>query len=207
MASLSALSARGKSPFDVVADSSLHDPGLPFASVLDAAMIGRVFRQDEALVGQNDMIPNSRVQLGKRPRVPVNRQWDHPGHPPILLHYKYLHHAAPRWHFIPLRRRNASRIGVRPSVKRWSRHHGRQSRHPQYCRLPPHPSRPAGRSVPHRQPYLWPVRIPVLGMTLSPLAGATSPKHPFPPLLTPPRPCLSLPRPCSRRTPLSNTQS
>ena len=66
MASLSALSARGKSPFDVVADSSLHDPGLPFASVLDAAMIGRVFRQDEALVGQNDMIPSPRVPQGKR---------------------------------------------------------------------------------------------------------------------------------------------
>lgn len=39
----------------MIADPFLHDPGLPFASVRDAASIQRVFREEEALFGQGDI--------------------------------------------------------------------------------------------------------------------------------------------------------
>jgi len=55
MTSLSTSRVRGKSDFSVLADSFLHDPGLPFASVLDRETIERVFREEEALFGQNDI--------------------------------------------------------------------------------------------------------------------------------------------------------
>jgi putative transposase len=45
----------GKNEFSVIADPFLQDPGLPFASVLDAASIQRVFREEEALFGQADI--------------------------------------------------------------------------------------------------------------------------------------------------------
>jgi len=55
MTSLSTPPMRGKNTFSVIADSFLDDPGLPFASVLDAAAIRRVFREEEALFGQDDL--------------------------------------------------------------------------------------------------------------------------------------------------------
>jgi len=55
MKSLPMPAAPGKSRFAVVADSFLHDPGLPFASVLNSEWIERVFREEEALFGQNDI--------------------------------------------------------------------------------------------------------------------------------------------------------
>jgi putative transposase len=55
MTSLSTSRSRGKKDFAVIADSFLHDPGLPFASVLDSAAIERVFREEEALFGQDDL--------------------------------------------------------------------------------------------------------------------------------------------------------
>jgi putative transposase len=55
MTSLSTPRARGKSDFAVIADSFLHDPGLPFATVLDSEAIARVFREEEALFGQDDI--------------------------------------------------------------------------------------------------------------------------------------------------------
>jgi len=55
MASLPSGSSRGKNEFSVVADSFLHDPGLPFAAVLDRETIERVFREEESLFGQNDI--------------------------------------------------------------------------------------------------------------------------------------------------------
>jgi hypothetical protein len=55
MISLSIPAAKGKNPFAAIADSFLHDPGLPFAAVLDAEAIQRVFREEEALFGQEDL--------------------------------------------------------------------------------------------------------------------------------------------------------
>ena len=55
MTSLSTPRSCGKSDFAVIADSFVHDPGLPFASVLDAESIQRVFREEEGLFGQEDM--------------------------------------------------------------------------------------------------------------------------------------------------------
>jgi hypothetical protein len=55
MTSLSTPRTEGKNTFAVIADSFLHDPGLPFASVLDAASIQRVFREEGALFGQDDI--------------------------------------------------------------------------------------------------------------------------------------------------------
>ncbi len=54
MLSLSAPRKSFKSDFCMIANSFLRTPGLPFASVLDAATIARVFRE-EALFGQNDI--------------------------------------------------------------------------------------------------------------------------------------------------------
>jgi putative transposase len=61
MASLSTPRAESKNTFAVIADSFLHDPGLPFASVLDAATIRRVFREEEALFGQEDIFSTQMV--------------------------------------------------------------------------------------------------------------------------------------------------
>jgi len=55
MMSLSRPPARGKDEFTAIADSFLHDPGLPFASVLDRERIERAFREEEALFGQDDI--------------------------------------------------------------------------------------------------------------------------------------------------------
>ena len=55
MTSLSTPQITFKNEFAVIADSFLHDPGLPFASVLDAASIQRVFREEEGLFGQEDI--------------------------------------------------------------------------------------------------------------------------------------------------------
>ena len=61
MTSLSTPRARGKSDFAVIADSFLHDPGLPFAAVLDGEAIARVFREEEALFGQDDIYSTQMV--------------------------------------------------------------------------------------------------------------------------------------------------
>jgi putative transposase len=53
MTSLSTTRMHGKNEFAVIADPFIHDPGLPFASVLDAESIQRVFREEEALFGQD----------------------------------------------------------------------------------------------------------------------------------------------------------
>ena len=42
-----------KNDFSMIADSFLHTPGLPFASVLNAASIQRIFREEKALFGQD----------------------------------------------------------------------------------------------------------------------------------------------------------
>jgi len=55
MTSLSTPHREGKNTFAVIADSFLHDPGLPFASVLDAALIERIFQEEQALFGQEDL--------------------------------------------------------------------------------------------------------------------------------------------------------
>lgn len=61
MTSLSTSQARGKKEFAVIADSFLHDAGLPFATVLDSAAIARVFREEETLFGQNDIYSTQTV--------------------------------------------------------------------------------------------------------------------------------------------------
>jgi putative transposase len=55
MTSLSTSRATFKNEFSVIAHPFLSDPGLPFAGVLDAASIRRVFREEEALFGQEDI--------------------------------------------------------------------------------------------------------------------------------------------------------
>lgn len=50
MISLSTPRTDDKNTFAVIADSFLHDPGLPFASVLDSETIARVFREGELKV-------------------------------------------------------------------------------------------------------------------------------------------------------------
>jgi putative transposase len=55
MTSLSTARAHGKKDFAVITDSFLRDPGLPFAAVLDHETIERVFREEEALFGQEDI--------------------------------------------------------------------------------------------------------------------------------------------------------
>ena len=61
MVSLSVPRASFKRDFSVVSDSFLHTPGLPFASVLDAESIERVFREEEALFGQDDLFSTQLV--------------------------------------------------------------------------------------------------------------------------------------------------
>lgn len=55
MTSLSTQRTGFKNDFSMIADSFLQDPGLPFASVLDAESIQQVFREEEALFGQEDI--------------------------------------------------------------------------------------------------------------------------------------------------------
>ncbi|HUT14058.1 MAG TPA: IS4 family transposase [Thermoguttaceae bacterium] len=55
MTSLSTLRTGFKNRFSVIANPFLHDPGLPFASVLDAESIERVFREEQAFFGQDDI--------------------------------------------------------------------------------------------------------------------------------------------------------
>jgi hypothetical protein len=55
MLSLSAPRKSFKSDCSIIANSFLGTPGLPFTSVLDAATIERVFREEEAFFGQNDI--------------------------------------------------------------------------------------------------------------------------------------------------------
>ncbi len=61
MISLSTPRTDDKNTFAVIADSFLHDPGLPFASVLDGETIARVFREEEALFGQEDIFSTQMV--------------------------------------------------------------------------------------------------------------------------------------------------
>lgn len=61
MTSLSTPPVNGKNTFAVLAQSFLHDPGLPFASVLDAETIQRVFQEEEALFGQEDLFSTQMV--------------------------------------------------------------------------------------------------------------------------------------------------
>jgi hypothetical protein len=55
MTSLSTSRTGLKNDFSVIADSFVQEAGLPFASVLDAESIERVFREEEALFGQEDI--------------------------------------------------------------------------------------------------------------------------------------------------------
>jgi putative transposase len=55
MTSLSTQRTGFKNDFSAIANSFLHTPGLPFASVLDAESIQRAFREEEALFGQEDL--------------------------------------------------------------------------------------------------------------------------------------------------------
>jgi len=55
MTTLAKPPARIKNRFDVIANPFLSDPGLPFASVLDAESIRRAFHEEEALFGQEDI--------------------------------------------------------------------------------------------------------------------------------------------------------
>ncbi len=61
MASLSTRPTACKNDFSVIAASFLQDAGLPFASVLDADWIGQVFREEEALFGQEDIFSTQMV--------------------------------------------------------------------------------------------------------------------------------------------------
>jgi len=55
MISLWTPGTESKNDFSAIADSFLHDPGLPFASVLESETIARVFREENALFGQEDI--------------------------------------------------------------------------------------------------------------------------------------------------------
>jgi putative transposase len=61
MTSLSTPRTPSKKDFSVIADSFLHDPGLPFATVLDGEAIARVFQEEEALFGQDDIYSTQTV--------------------------------------------------------------------------------------------------------------------------------------------------
>jgi putative transposase len=61
MTSLSTPRTSCKNEFSVIAASFLHDPGLPFASVLEAEAIQRVFQEEEALFGQEDLFSTQLV--------------------------------------------------------------------------------------------------------------------------------------------------
>lgn len=55
MTTLATQQTRFKNDFDVIANPFLQETGLPFASVLDAESIQKVFREEEALFGQDDI--------------------------------------------------------------------------------------------------------------------------------------------------------
>lgn len=61
MPSVSAPRVSFKNDFSMIADAFLRTPGLPFASVLDAATIEQVFREEEGLFGQNDIFSTQMV--------------------------------------------------------------------------------------------------------------------------------------------------
>jgi hypothetical protein len=61
MVSLSVPRASFKNDFSAMTESFLHTPGLPFASVLDAEAIERVFHEEEALFGQADLFSTQLV--------------------------------------------------------------------------------------------------------------------------------------------------
>ena len=61
MTSLSTQRVPFKNNFSVIADSLLQHSGLPFASVLDAESIEHVFREEEALFGQEDVFSTQLV--------------------------------------------------------------------------------------------------------------------------------------------------
>ncbi|MFH1110487.1 MAG: hypothetical protein V1790_15005 [Planctomycetota bacterium] len=55
MMTVSARGTRHKNRFDVVAEAFRRKEGLPFADVLSAESIQRVFREENALFGQEDL--------------------------------------------------------------------------------------------------------------------------------------------------------
>jgi putative transposase len=55
MTSLSVARTSHKNDFSVIADSFLNTPGLPFASVLEAESIQRVFHEEDGLFAQDDV--------------------------------------------------------------------------------------------------------------------------------------------------------
>ena len=55
MASLSTRLTAFKNDFSVITECFLQASGLPFASVLNAEWIEQVFREEEALFGQDDL--------------------------------------------------------------------------------------------------------------------------------------------------------
>jgi len=61
MTSLSTSRTNGKNPFTVMANSFLQDSGLPFAGVLDAEAIQRVFQEEEGLFGQEALFSTQLV--------------------------------------------------------------------------------------------------------------------------------------------------
>lgn len=61
MRSLSTSPTAGKTPFSILADSFLHEPGLPFASVLDGQTIQRIFQEEQGLFGQEDLFSTQMV--------------------------------------------------------------------------------------------------------------------------------------------------
>jgi hypothetical protein len=62
MASLTTQPTASKNDCSVIADSFGNEPGLPFARVLDGESIERVFREENALFGQ-DGIYSTQVVL------------------------------------------------------------------------------------------------------------------------------------------------
>lgn len=55
MASLTTRPTASKNDFSLIAESFLKEPGLPLAGVLDGESIERVFREEDALFGQDDI--------------------------------------------------------------------------------------------------------------------------------------------------------
>ncbi len=69
MTRVAAPTAERKNGFDVIATAFLQQPGLPFASVLDAESIRRAFREEEALFGQPDLYSTEIVLWAFLPQV------------------------------------------------------------------------------------------------------------------------------------------
>jgi len=66
---------------------------------------------------------------------------------------------APGWHVAPVRRFNASRIGVPWPTEHWKRHHGKQLQHLQCRGLTPHKSHAGGRPILRADPQAKPPTI------------------------------------------------